>query len=141
MNSFNTGPDLLRMIRLAPAHLRSDAADFVRHGYVQGLGREPEYDPAGPSAPALTGDPYLERPRFAYAVAFSVESLGRGYEAALDAFAAVLGYTRNRPMLVEALRSLYPSQEELVGAGEELITRVQDNSRRLDRIVAMCSVA
>lgn len=141
MIPFSIEADLLRMIRVSPVHLRSDDPDFLRHVYREGLGRAPEFDPAGPDAPDLGGDVYFKRAHLICSVATSEEDSRRSYDETLNAFAAMLGYDRYRQGFVETFQTLYPSRADFNAAIDELIARICENSRRQDRIVAMCAAA
>lgn len=141
MIPFTVEADLLRMIRLSPVHLRSDDPDFLRHVYSQGLGRAPEFDPAGPEAPDLGGDVYLKRTHLICSVVTSDEDSLRGYDETVNALAAMLGYDGYRQTFVETFKRLYPTRADFNADIDGLIVRICDNSRRQDQIVAMCATA
>lgn len=125
---------LLRTISLSHDILDCDDHSFVRHSYLAGLGREPD---AGfmTLPPPESNDVYRRRVDYLYSILTSTESLNRGYEAVVDAIPDVLG-SRNRAVVVDMIKQVFPPSSDLNASLEILFTQVRENTRRQNMIVA-----
>ena len=125
---------LFSTLRLAPWYIDCDYAAFVRHAYVAGLRREPE-DEVSRTLPSNAGDIYHHRVNYLYVILTSEENQVAGYDAIVSAIPELLG-SRNRVLLADMIRQVYPTITDLVIGLETLMGHVRENSRRQDMILA-----
>lgn len=130
---------LFSTLRLAPCYISCDYATFVRHIYSAGLRREPE-DGISHTLPSDAGDVYNHRVNYVYAALSCEENRLAGYDAIVWAIPDLLG-SRNRVLLADMIRHVYPTITELVAGLETLMNHVRENSRRQDMILASATGA